>query len=124
MFGYKNATAWNNREVHVIGLVVPRYFWTTVSVDVYFDGSRIIRTGGVFRLSGVQTAEFEYQGQSHLMELSWQSGKSTIQFELNIDGHSILKSSVFPQNWPMLFVPVLAIGLLISIGHFLITRSN
>jgi hypothetical protein len=88
-------------------------------VDVYLDNLRVIRTGGVFKLSGAPTAEFERDGKHHVMQLSWMS-RTTIRYQLCVDGQSVLESRVlFPRNWPLLFLPALAIYLLMTAVEYL-----
>jgi hypothetical protein len=67
---------WRGSEVEVKARLVPRYFWTTASIDVYLDAQCILRTGGVMKLTGSSRAEFDQDGSRHSVELSWETAGS------------------------------------------------
>jgi hypothetical protein len=99
-----NLISWENSAVEVKAELVPRYLYTTASIDVYVDGSCILRTGGVWRFWGTQGADFMHGGKSHLAELSWGSAKS-LWYALKIDGQCILKGDLIPRNFPAIMIP-------------------
>ena len=103
---------WQGSDLEVRSEVIPRYFWMTASIDVFFDGSCILRTGGVLRLRGTQRVEFTHGDENHVLELAWRSPILGVHFpyRLFIDGHAIMDwSRVRPRNWPLLLIPAAAI---------------
>jgi hypothetical protein len=102
-----NATLWQGSAIEVHAEVVPRYLWTTASINVYVDHECVISTGGVLRLSGTRQFALRCGDQNHLLELSWGSPARGIAFpfRLSVDGEKLLDSSVWPRNWPMCFAP-------------------
>jgi hypothetical protein len=119
-------TRWKDCDLEVRAEFVPRYCWTTASIDVYLNGLRILRTGGVLRIKGALTKTFRHKNENHALELSWRSPLLGMSFpyELSIDGRSIITAKVWPRNWPMLFIPVAAIALISIAVHFLLARST
>lgn len=119
---HKNSTEWNGHCIRVQSALVPRYFWTSASVDAYVDQSCVIKTGGVFRFSGIETGDLNDRGKNHVMQMAWNVGGRdlAVRYELAIDGHVLLKSRVFPRNWPLLIFPLAGLLLLVFGGHLLI----
>jgi hypothetical protein len=111
---------WQDCDLEVKAEVVPRYCWTTVSIDVYLDDVCLLRTGGVLSIKGELTQTFERNSENHALKLSWRSAVLGMSFpyQLSIDGQSVIAGRVRPRNWPLLFLPVAAITLLIAF-HFL-----
>jgi hypothetical protein len=107
-------TRWQNSDLEIKCAVVPRYFWTTASIDVFLNGACILRTGGVFKSSGAQKNAFTQNGREHEVELSWQSPEMIIYFpyKLLIDGELIASSRIAPGNWPILCIPVVILAIL------------
>jgi len=98
---------WSGSDVEVKAEFVPRYCWTTVSIDVYLDGLCILRTGGVPRIKGSQTETFRHKTENHVLELSWRSPLlgTSFPYQLLIDGIPIIAAKVSPRNWLMLIIP-------------------
>jgi hypothetical protein len=112
--------AWQNSELDVRAEVLPKYFFTTVSIDVYLDGLCILRTEGVLKFSGTQTTAFKRADGNHLLELVWQSPGLGIDFSygLSVDGQPVIeRSRVRPRNWPFLFIPAIALAVALVIFH-------
>jgi hypothetical protein len=114
-------TRWQDCDLEVKAECVPRYFWTTVSIDVYLGGLCILRTGGVLHIKGQQAETFKHNAENHVLELSWRSPLLDMSFpyQLWIDGQPIIAGRVRPGNWPLLFMPVAAIVLILIAVHFL-----
>ena len=53
---------WEGSAVEVRARVVPRYLWTTTSIDVFVDGRCILKTGGQMKAVGSSFAEFHHGG--------------------------------------------------------------
>jgi hypothetical protein len=117
--------SWQGSEIEVKAEVVPRYLWTTASIDVYLDGARVLRTGGVWRLRDSRTIDFHRNGVTHTLTLRWKSPSRGMDFAyvVSIGGQDILDSTVRPTNWPMFFVPY-ATPLVILVGYRFLTGGN
>jgi hypothetical protein len=117
---------WRDIDVEVRARVVPRYFWTTASIDVYLDGQCLIRTGGAWKLKGTQQAEFTRKGQTRVVELSWRSPIRGMRFpyRLSIDGEQILDETVSPANWLLVFISHISVIVLIVIGIYALTARR
>jgi hypothetical protein len=109
-----NLARWQNSAVEVRAELIPRCLYTTASVDVYVGDDCILRTGGVWRLWGTQSADFMHEGSGHSAELSWRSRSRAISYELKIDGQCVLNGLVRPRNSLAALIPAaLAIPLVI-----------
>ena len=114
-----NLIRWENTTVGVTAELVSRWLYTTASIDVYVDGNCVLRTGGVWRFWGTQSAVFTHDGKSHPAELSWGSGKNDFGYALKIDGQGVLKGRVRPDNMTAGLIPAgLAIALAMLFAHF------
>ena len=71
---------WQECNLEVKAELVPRYFWTTASINVYVDDVCIIQTGGVWRLRGIQRAGFRRNNENQVLELAWQSSSQGVDF--------------------------------------------
>ena len=106
---------WNEVEVSVSSRIIPRYMWTTATIDVAIDGTVVLRTGGVSKSLGGQTAMFMVGGSEHRADLTWgrHSGRS-FPFTLKIDGAQVADSRVRIENWWAAYWPW-AVALLIVV---------
>jgi len=114
-----NMVNWRDRTLEVKARVLPKYLWSTASIDVYLDDAAIIRTGGVMRLKGLNEVQFDEGGETHSVALSWRSPAQGMSFpyQLSVDGKIVLESEVRPPNWPMFLMPVfIGSALLVLIG--------
>ncbi|MBI5497218.1 MAG: hypothetical protein HY904_19550 [Deltaproteobacteria bacterium] len=50
---------------------VPRYLWSTASIDVYVDGVPVLVTGGRSGMTGSVSSQFSWEGRAHNLELHW-----------------------------------------------------
>ena len=119
-----NRVNWRDRRLEVKARVVPRYFWSTVSINVHLDGTALIRTGGVFRGKGLNEAQFDEWGETHSLGLSWTSPTRGFYFpyRLLVDDGVVLESTVKPPNWPMVFMPVLPLALMFLASVWIVYR--
>jgi hypothetical protein len=91
---------WNGVAVGVTARAVPRYAWTTVSIDVAVDATTILRTGGAFKFVGTRVEKFMLDGKEHTAELVWSAAKlRSFPIKLSIDGSPLLKADVPVKNW-------------------------
>ncbi|HSM95293.1 MAG TPA: hypothetical protein VLT91_04560 [Rhizomicrobium sp.] len=115
----KNNTQWDDVDVAVESVLVPRYLYTSASVNVYVAGNCILQTGGVMRFSGKNMAEFAHNGTDHQVVLDWTSGRSSVGYTLMIDGDKILEGSVFPRNALMGMTPVFIFAVAMLVIQYL-----
>src|ERR1041385_4020246 len=102
--------SWCGETISVRAHLVPKYLWTTASIDVYLGRRCILQTGGKPRVAGLCRAEFEHQGSAHLAELFWDRARVSIfPFSLIIDDARILDSFVEIENRKWSIIPALAI---------------
>jgi hypothetical protein len=91
---------WHNADLEVHARPVPRYLWTTVSIDVLLDGEPILCTGGQASLLGRCRSRFRHEGEAHKAELSWgKMANGAFPFMLRIDEELVLASEVPVDNW-------------------------
>jgi hypothetical protein len=102
---------WNGSTIVVTARLVPRYSWTTASIDVFLDGRCILRTGGQMKVTGSSWAEFDHDGSVHTVELSWGLALGlSFPYQLRIDGAMVAVSEVPVASWGLVLMPFL-IGL-------------
>ena len=106
---------WEGSTVEVRARVVPRYFWTTASIDVFLDGRCILKTGGQMKSVGSSTDEFQHGGVVHTAALSWGNAHMrhalglTFPYQLFFDGSKIAVSEVSMENPASVYIPLLII---------------
>ena len=109
-------TKWQDRTVDVQARLIPRFLWTTASIDVFLDGQCIFRTGGQMKFTGSYSATFIHSGSTHTAALSWGYGfLRWFPYKLQIDGVSISEARVHVQNWPLGLVAGILLGILLGI---------
>lgn len=97
---------WNGMPVVTSARYVPRYAWTTASINVDIKDLSILRTDGMFKFTGKQTSTFDFDGRSHTAELTWGRGLiRSFPFKLWIDGTLVTESRVPIQNWALVLWP-------------------
>ena len=106
--------SWRDKEVRVQARLLPRFLWTTASIDVFLGERCILRTGGQLKLKGSHGASFSNGDSEHQAELSWGYARQhAFPYRLSIDGTPVSESQVFVRNWSMGFIPVIIIGALL-----------
>ena len=94
------------RPFQVRARLIPKYLWTTASIDVYLDGRCILATGGQMKLTGAHAGVFKDGGKDHLAELKWGKGrKLRFPYQLWIDGTKVLDSWVAVENRLLAYIP-------------------
>ena len=102
---------WRGRSVEVTGHLIPRYLWTTASIDVYIDSDCVLQTGGQLKSVGGSTATFYDAGADHEIVLEWGRPEITgFPIEIFIDGERIARSYVTVDNWPLALWPVIPVA--------------
>lgn len=106
--------AWQNLPVDVQANLVPRYLWTSASIDVYIAGQCVLRTGGVLSPVGSQSATFMHGNTLHTVQLSWGRGVLfSFPYELFIDGIPVSASRVPVSNWVIGLLPITLLTLIL-----------
>jgi hypothetical protein len=106
----RSKTRWNGRTVEVTAHLIPRYFWSTASIDVFLDGECILQTGGQLKTIGSSEAEFHHDGSVHAVKLTWGSAHHlSFPYQLWIDGAKVLVSDVPVANPVLIVMPGLVL---------------
>jgi hypothetical protein len=111
---------WQDSAVDVQARLVPRFLWSTASIDVFLDKQCILRTGGQLKATGLHSATFTHSGSTHTAELSWGYGLLfSFPYKLRIDGAPVSEARVRVQNWPLgLFIAFLVAAVVLALFHF------
>ena len=120
---YEGIARWHGSVVHIESHQVPRFLWTTASIDVYLDGQCILKTGGRLNPTGSCTDVFSHGGSDHIAELSW--GVAfwySFPYEFQIDGISIVNSRIRAKNWYLAFMIASLFGIVFGAILFLLGR--
>jgi hypothetical protein len=100
---------WNGDPIEVAGQFVPKYLWTTASIDVFVKSQCVLRTGGKWKLTGATATQFQSAGSNHSIELAWGRFKMrSFPIRITIDGQLIADTHVFVPNWPLSLWPLAA----------------
>ena len=97
---------WRGHVVQVTACLVPRFLWTTASINVLLDERCVLKTGGQMKVTGASSARFEDSGTFHNVELNW--GRARLRWfpiKITIDGQPVAESKVFVDNWPLALWP-------------------
>jgi hypothetical protein len=101
---------WRGSNVEVKARLVPRYFWTTASIDVFLDGRCILQTGGQMKVTGSSSAEFDHEGSRNVVELSWEKERHFgFPYALRINHAKVSLSHVPVDNPGLIAIPVLVL---------------
>jgi hypothetical protein len=101
---------WQGKAVRVQARYVPRFLWTTASIDVLLGDQCILRTGGQLKLTGSYSTAFSDGGSEHQIELSWgHSSNFCFPYQLRIDGVTVDDSHVQVENRYMIGIPAIII---------------
>ncbi len=105
-------SVWSGVAVRVTSRLVSRYAWTTVSIDVWIDGDRVLSSGGALQFTGKHIQSFHFGKATHEAKLTWgTSWLRSFPFKLEIDGALVDESRVVIENWWLGFWPlIMAIG--------------
>ena len=110
---------WQGSRVDVRARLIPRFLWTTASIDVFLDEQCILRTGGQMKCTGSYSTTFTHSGSAHTAELAWGYGfLFSFPYKLRIDGTAVSEARVRVQNWPLgLIFAFLVAAALLAIFH-------
>lgn len=115
--GLSGPVSWRGKTVRVRAKYIPRFLWTTASIDVYLDGECVFRTGGQLKATGSHIAMFRSGGSEFRMELKWgRSAGFGFPYQLRIEGELVDEAQVRVENPGMMLVPaLLIIGLILAL---------
>jgi hypothetical protein len=114
---------WQGRPVVVRARLVPRFLWSTASLDVFVDGTCVLSTGGPLRLTGARARAFTHDGASHRVELSWGCGwLLSFPYRLEIDGALVAHARARVENWLLGLAFWAAAGCVVGSGAFWLLR--
>jgi hypothetical protein len=113
------AIQWQGNAMDVQARLVPRFLWTTASIDVFLNGQSILKTGGQMKLTGSCSTAFFYSEANHKVELSWGvGGLFSFPYKLRIDDNLISDSRIRVRNWPLgLTIWIVITGMIFAIFH-------
>lgn len=112
-------TRWQNCALSVRAHLVPRFLWTTASIDVYVDKECVLQTGGQLKVVGSHSSNFNYLGATHIAALSWDVGFFySFPYTLLIDGVPVQQGKVRVRNWILGFVPLLMAGVFMGCAFY------
>jgi hypothetical protein len=112
---------WKDSTVDVQARLIPRFLWSTASIDVFLDGQCILRTGGQLKFTGSHSTTFSHSDSTHTAELSWGTTISLMSFpyQLRVDGVPVASSRVYIRNWPLGLTVWISIAVLLALlFHF------
>ena len=113
---------WQGNEIQVTARLLPRFLWSTASIDVSVAGTCVLQTGGQPRITGASSSEFSRNGVVHRAELAWRRGAlCSFPYRLQIDGVLVSESRVRVENWPL---SLLAPGVLLFLGFAVLIMIN
>jgi hypothetical protein len=93
------AIKWQENMIVVKARLVPKFLWSTASIDVFLNEQCILQTGGQMKLTGSYSTAFEHSGVTRKAELSWGiGGLFSFPYKLRIDDNLISDSRVRVQN--------------------------
>ncbi len=102
---------WRGRTVEVTARVIPRYLWTTASIDVYIDAECVLQTGGQMKATGGCTAQFYDSGSTHEIVLEWGLPLITsFPVTITIDGELVVDSPVTVDYWMLALWPAIVVA--------------
>ena len=102
--------SWHDKTVRVQARLVPRFVWTTASIDVFLGDQRVVCTGGQFKMTGSHSSTFTDGVLEHQAILSWgQVRRHRFPYQLQIDGVTVDDAHVDVTNWRMGYIPALLV---------------
>jgi hypothetical protein len=116
----EGTVTWHGSTVHVQSRQVPKYLWTTASIDVYLNDECVLQTGGKLNPTGSCSATFNHEGATHTVDLSWGVGIwYSFPYQLRINGIPIIASRVRANNWYMGLIVGVIFGTILGAIIFL-----
>ena len=109
---------WQESAIEVQARLVPRYLWSTASIEVRLDGRCILQTGGQMKFTGTEVATFTHAGTKHTARLLWGAGfLRSFPYSLRIDDAPVSEGRVQVRNWPMGLVVVAVVLAALAVAH-------
>lgn len=113
-----NIGKWNENPVAVTARFMPRFLWTTASIDIFVGSQCVIRTGGQMKFTGQAIAQFEHGGTNHSVRIRWGWSKiRSFPIKVEIDEQQIAETNAVVTNWPMSLWPLITVFIWASWNH-------
>ncbi len=104
--GPPGGVTWRGKTVKVRAHLVPRFLFSSASIDVYLNGECVFRTGGKINPTGSHSAAVRIGGSEHQIEVAWgRSRNFCFPYQLRIDGELVTESLVQVENQPLMLIP-------------------
>ena len=104
--GPPGEVTWRGKTVKVRAHLVPRFLFSSASIDVYLNGECVFRTGGKINPTGSHSAAVRIGGSEHQIEVAWgRSRNFCFPYQLRIDGELVTESQVQVENQPLMIIP-------------------
>ncbi len=104
--GPPGEVTWRGKTVKVRAHLVPRFLFSSASIDVYLNGECVFRTGGKINPTGSHSAAVRIGGSGHQIEVAWgRSRNFCFPYQLRIDGELVTESEVQVENQPLMIIP-------------------
>jgi len=101
---------WRGQSIEVTARLIPKFLWTTASIDLFVNSTCVLRTGGKMKVIGSSSARFEDSGTAHDVELRWGWPRPRwFPIKVLIDGDIVADSRAFVENWPLAQWPTVAV---------------
>jgi hypothetical protein len=109
---------WQDGTIEVRARLVPRYLWSTASIEVLLDGRCILQTGGRMKFTGTEVATFTHAGSEHTARLLWGAGfLRSFPYKLRIDDAPVSEARAHIRNWPVGLVVVAVVLAALVLAH-------
>ena len=104
------AGEWNGLPVWVTAYLVPRYGYTTASINLFVGGKEVLKTGGVAKATGELSKSFLALGTEHVATVSWGAGGlRSFPVVVTIDAARVADGPVAVHGWPIALWPFVAV---------------
>jgi hypothetical protein len=121
---HEGTVRWHDSVVSVRARQVPRFLWTTASIDVYLDEQCILQTGGKLNPTGSYSAIFNHGGSAHTAEVHWgMAAWYSFPYELKINGFPVIASRVRADNWYLGLMVGIFFGTILGVILFFAGRQ-
>jgi hypothetical protein len=110
---------WESEPILVGARLVPRYLWTTASIDVFVGSQRVLATGGRMKVAATCTAEFNAGGSIHRVALAWSAPQQgSFPIEVTIDGRLVANTFVHLRRWYLAAWPLVVLSAAAAFAMF------
>jgi hypothetical protein len=91
---------WHGLPVAIAARLVPRFAWQTASIDVEVGDHPPIRTGGVFKSTGVHKESVSAASDAPVVLVSWgKASLTSFPVKVAVNDEFVFEGRVRIQNW-------------------------